>query len=209
MTDTPQGAVEARTNDSALPERGTASDVSSDDDIPGPVLPSNSNPVAGSTRQSGPTIPNLQDLELQQETAMEDSFEKREHLRELRRLDRKQQKAQVEDIAPRAAAGTKERTLEKKREKADANRAFAAGKTEAGGVADIADTDLLGGEDEGIEGYKKQRREMERKKNERELKREEILRARQAQREERLQQYKEKEERTMSGLLALAKARFG
>ena len=140
---------------------------------------------------------------------MEDSLEKQEHLRELRRLDRKQQKAQVEDIAPRAEAGTKERMLEKKREKADANRAFATGKTEAGGVEDVADTDLLGGEDEGIEGYKKQKREMERKKNERELKREEILRARQAEREQRLQRYKEKEERTMSGLLALAKARFG
>lgn len=143
------------------------------------------------------------------EIATEESLENRENLRELRRLDRKQQKAQVEEIAPRAEAGTKERMLEKKREKADANRTFASGKTEAGGVADVPDSDLLGGEDDGIEGYKKQKREMERKKNERELKREEILRARQAEREQRLQQYKEKEERTMSGLIALAKARFG
>ena len=127
------------------------------------------------------------------EIATEESLENHENLRELRRLDRKEQNAQVEEIAPRAEAGTKERMLEKKREKADANRAFAAGKTEAGGVADVPDTDLLGGEDDGIEGYKKQKREMERKKNERELKREEILRARQAEREQRLQKYKEKE----------------
>lgn len=143
------------------------------------------------------------------ENAAEDAFEERENLRDRRRSDRKQQKEQLEEIAPRAEAGTKDRMLEKKREKADANRAFAAGKTESGGVEDVPETDLLGGDDEGIEGYKKQKREMERKKNERELRREEIVRARQAEREERIQQYKEREEQTMSGLIALAKARFG
>ena len=99
--------------------------------------------------------------------------------------------------------------LEKKREKADSNRAFAAGKTEAGGVEDVADRDLLGGEDEGIEGFKWRKREMERKKNERELRKEEIMRARAEEREDRVRAYKEKEASTMSGLIALAKARFG
>lgn len=99
--------------------------------------------------------------------------------------------------------------LEKKREKADSNRVFAAGKTEGGGVEDVPDSDLLGGEDEGFEGYKRQKKDMERKKNERELRREEILRTRQAEREQRVQEYKEKEQRTMSGLVALAKAKFG
>ena len=99
--------------------------------------------------------------------------------------------------------------LEKKREKADRNRVFAAGKTEGGGVEEVPDSDLLGGEDEGMDGYKRQKRETERKKNERELRREEMLRARQAEREQRVQEYKEKEQRTMSGLVALARARFG
>lgn len=99
--------------------------------------------------------------------------------------------------------------LEKKREKADSNRAFAAGKTEAGGVEDVPENDLLGGDDGGLEGYKKQKMEMERKKNEREVRREEILRTRQVDREQRVLEYKEKEARTMSGLIALAKARFG
>ena len=99
--------------------------------------------------------------------------------------------------------------LEKKREKADSNRAFAAGKTEAGGVDDVPEADLLGGDDDGMEGLKKQKKEMERKKNEREVRRDELLRTRQVEREERIREYREKEERTMSGLVALAKARFG
>ena len=96
--------------------------------------------------------------------------------------------------------------LEKKREKADSNRAFASAKTESGGVDEVPETDLLG-DDDG--GFRKQKREMERKKNEREVRREEVLRARGAEREERMREYRVKEERTMSGLVALARARFG
>lgn len=99
--------------------------------------------------------------------------------------------------------------LEKKREKADLNRAFASAKTEAGGVEEVPESDLLGDGEGGFEGFKKQKKEMERKKNEREVRREEILRARMEELEERRRAYQAKEERTMSGLVALAKARFG
>ena len=99
--------------------------------------------------------------------------------------------------------------LEKKREKADSNRAFASAKTETGGVEEVPESDLLGDEDGGVEGFKKQKRETERKKNERELRREEIMRARAEEREERFREYKAREEKTMSGLVALARARFG
>ena len=124
-------------------------------------------------------------------------------------MDRKQQKEYLEEIVPRAEAGSKDRLLEKKREKADSNRLFAAGKTEAGGVDEVPEGDLLGDDDGGIEGFKKRKGELERKKNERELRKEEILRARAEEREERVRAYREKEEQTMSGLIALAKARFG
>ena len=72
----------------------------------------------------------------------------------------------------------------------------------------MPDSDLMGDEG-GLEGYKKQKGEVERKKNERELRKEEIWRAREAEREERLRIYREKEKDTMSGLVALARARFG
>lgn len=145
------------------------------------------------------------------ELATEEAEDQRAHLRTLRRLERHTEKERLNELVPRADAGTKDRMLEKKREKADSNRAFAAAKTEAGGaIEDVPEVDLFGGgDDDGVEGLKRQKREMERKKNEREVRRDEMLRARQAEREERVREYKEREEKTMSGLVALAKARFG
>ena len=139
----------------------------------------------------------------------ENAQAQREDLRIDRRQDRKVQKQRLEELVPRAEAGSKDRLLEKKREKADMNRAFASAKTEAGGVADVPESDLLGDEDGGLEGFKKRKTEMERKKNERELRKEAMLRERAEEREERVRAYREKEARTMSGLVALAKARFG
>lgn len=118
------------------------------------------------------------------------------------------QKERLDDIVPRAEAGSKDRMLEKKREKADNNRAFASAKTEGDGVEDVPEAVLLG-DVGGIEGFKVQKHEMERKKNEREIRREQILRARHEERDQRVKIYKAKEEKTMSGLIALAKTRFG
>lgn len=114
----------------------------------------------------------------------------------------------MEELIPRAEPGSRERQLEKKRETAATNRAFAAQKTESGGVEEVPDVDLLGGEG-ALDSFKKQKKEMERKKNDREIRREEILRARAVERDERIREYKAKEEKTMSGLIALAKQRFG
>lgn len=143
------------------------------------------------------------------ELEQEDALAHRQDLRTERHLDRKQQKERLDELVPRAETGSKDRMLEKKREKADSNRAFASAKTEAGGVEEVPESDLLGDGEGGIEGFRKQKKEMERKKNEREVRREEILRARMEELEERRRKYQAKEERTMSGLVALAKARFG
>ena len=142
---------------------------------------------------------------MEQETAQA----QRGDLRFDRRQDRKEQKERLDELVPRAEAGSKDRMLEKKREKADSHRAFASAKTEAGGVEEVPESDLLGDADGGIEGFKKRKSDMERKKNERELRKEAILKERAEEREERVQAYKEKEAKTMSGLIALAKARFG
>lgn len=139
----------------------------------------------------------------------ERSLENRQELREDRTVQRKKNKERLEELVPRAEAGSKDRMLERKREKADQNRSFAASKTEAGGVVDVPDADLLGDGDDGIEGYKKQKMDMERKKNEREIRRDEIMRARNEEREERVREYKAREDKTMAGLIALAKAKFG
>lgn len=203
---------------------------SSDEDVVGPTMPGRETKVYKSDKRRGPAIPNLQDLELQRgmahvrlsysiqdtdtlathlELEQEDSLARRQDLHVHRQIDRKKQKERLDDLVPRAEAGSKDRLLEKKREKADSNRAFASAKVVAGGIEEVAESDLLGNEEGGIEGFKKQKKEMDRKKNEREMRREEILRARLEELEERRREYRAREEKTMSGLVALAKARFG
>lgn len=191
-------AADTRNRDS----RQAASDEGSDsDDSIGPALPGQE----GRGSRMGPSIPRLEDLELKREMDAEDSMARREDVRFARKIDRREQKAALDELVPRAEAGTRERQLEKKKE---VNEKMKSYREKSPSAAEIPDTELMGGGD-GIEGYKKQKQEFERKKNERELRKEEILRARQAERDERLQEYRAKEEGTMTMLKALAKQRFG
>lgn len=141
--------------------------------------------------------------ELEAESATQD----RSLLRHARKADRQLQKEHLEDLIPRAPAGTKDRQLERKAELRASNSAFASAKGDA--VAEVPEADLMGDDEGGLEGYRKKKAEDERKKNDREVRREEILRARREEREERIRVYREKEGRTMEGLVALARARFG
>lgn len=67
----------------------------------------------------------------------------------------------------------------------------------------------MGSGDNDLTALKREKEKDQRKKNEREIRREEILRARAAEREERIQKYREKEEETIGWLQTLAKQRFG
>ncbi|CAG8948480.1 unnamed protein product [Penicillium salamii] len=179
-----------------------------DDDEYGPTLPQ---PGSARVGFMGPTIPRMQDLELKRETAIEDAIASRGESRDQYRAELRSHKAATrhleDEIAPRAEAGTRERQLEKRREVAASNRAFADSRR--GDSPDGArDEDIMGGDNE-LSALKQEKEKDQRKKNEREIRREEILRARTAEREERVQQYRQKEEETMSFLQALAKQRFG
>ncbi|KIW23870.1 uncharacterized protein PV07_12038 [Cladophialophora immunda] len=182
----------------------------------GPTLPSSLTSRAEHddflmSRGQGASIPSLDDLRARDDQAIEEAHAaRREHteqLRHERHLDRKIQKERLDELVPRAEPGSRERQLEKKRERAEANRTFAASK-EASGEVEVMDSDLMGEED-GFADLKKLQKEQERKKNERELRREEILRARRAEREIKLQAVKEKEEKTMSIFKEIARQRFG
>ena len=188
---------------------------STDEDDYGPLLPGSakSNPSSrnlGAVRAAGPAIPSLQDLQVKRETAEEDATECHDRqileLRRERRADRHMQKERLDELVPKAEPGTRERQLEKKREKADSNRAFAAGREEFD--PELRDADVMGDEDS-MSALKTMKQENERKKNERVVRREEVLRARRAEREERVREMREKEETTMSMLKELARARFG
>ncbi|KIW08230.1 uncharacterized protein PV09_01158 [Verruconis gallopava] len=189
------------TRDYCSRAQGNQSDDESEDDEFGPSLPAETR----SGKISGPAIPNMQELELAAELRAEEQSLARAELAYSRRVDRKLQKEQLEELVPRADPGSRERQLEKKR----LLNATIGGFKEAkeGGEVEVGDSDLMG--DDGLEGFKRRKAEMERKKTERELRKEEQLRARRAEREMRLMKAKEKEEKTMEYLKALAKERYG
>ena len=173
----------------------------SEEDDFGPALPFKSN----STRKTGPAIPSRDDLQLRDELREQDQLDEGKDLAYHRKQDRRLQNDRLEDLVPRAEPGTRERQLEKKREVAAANKAFADRKSP--GVEEFGDRDLMG--DDGIEAYKRQKREHEKRKTEREIKKEEIWRARAAEREEKLEKRREKEQITIEMLRQLAAERFG
>lgn len=183
-----------------------------DSDDFGPPLPTDLIHASGTDgKRAGPAIPRMDDLQLQRELLDESlSKERRQELEELRaarKADRKLQSARLDELVPRAEPGTRERQLEKKREAAASNKAFASSK-EPGGDVDLPDAEVMGGGDS-LEELKRMKQANERKKTEREIRREEVLRAKQVEREERVRGMKEKEAKTMAMLQEIAKARFG
>jgi hypothetical protein len=176
----------------------------SDDDF-GPAPPTE----VARHKGHGPTVPRLDDLtyrnELRDEDRARDRSEYAEEVRHERKTDRKAQKERLEELVPRADPGSRERQLEKKREVTSTLQSFRDAK-ESGDV-EVAEADLMG--DDGLDMYKRKTKEEERKKSEREIRREEIARARAAERDEKLAERREKEGKTMEFLMQLAKERFG
>lgn len=195
-----RGSLGGRDEQIAPSAEVKAKGESSDDEI-GPALPSQDTRIS----RAGPSVPRMEDLELRDELRDEDRAHRINDLRYARKLDRKVQKDRLEELVPRADPGSRERQLEKKREATSTLHAFREAKSP--GAEEVGEGDLLG--DDGIDGFKARKRDVERKKNEREIRKEEILRARAEEREERLQEVRAKEEKTMEMLKAIAKQRFG
>ncbi|KAF2431294.1 hypothetical protein EJ08DRAFT_632650 [Tothia fuscella] len=173
----------------------------SEEDEFGPAPPSKS----GGGQKAGPVIPRMEDLQYRDEILTEDQKAAREDLAYDRKQDRRVQKDRLEELIPRPDPGSRERQLEKKREVASTHASLRDEKE--AGVADVPEADLLG--DDGVDGFKRQKKEMERKKTERELRKEEVWRARAEERQERLTARKDKEDQTMEMFKAMAKSRFG
>ena len=153
---------------------------------------------------SGPAPATFEDLAQRDDLIAEQAAQQRKDIRVARKANRVEQRERMEDLTPRAEGGTKERALEKKRENSAAAKSYQEG-AEAGGPAEVAEKDLMGDSDE----IKVMRVREERKKNERELKREEALHARALEREERMKGLREKEDKTMGMLKQIARERFG
>ncbi|KAG7125348.1 hypothetical protein HYQ45_013222 [Verticillium longisporum] len=195
--------------DGAAEARGRGTDSDDDDDDMGPALPPSARWGAAAGARAGPGMPSLDDVAASREQRAEDAAraqrEAAEDLRHERRADRREQREKLDELVPRAEAGTRERRLEKKAMVNDKMKGFREGSP---GAAVVGDRELMGGGD-GVEELRREREREERKKTERELRREEIARAKAAEREERVREWKEREEGTMKALKELAKARFG
>jgi hypothetical protein len=176
-------------------------DQDSDVDEFGPALPDQVDQRA----RAGPVMPSGHDLQLRDELREEDRMYEREDLAYARKQDRKLQKDRLDDLIPRADPGSRERQLEKKREVAASNKAFADRKSPD--LEELGDRDLMG--EDSLDSYKRRKIEQQKKKTEREIKKEEMWRARAAEREEKLAKRREKEDATMDYLKKLAKERFG
>lgn len=168
----------------------------------GPTLPSSSR----RGQRMGVGIPSKDDLALRDETRGEDRAAAREDLRAERRWDRKMQKEQLDELVPRAEAGTRERKLEKKRE---VNAKMSEFRDKSPGAMTAAnDNELMGGGDS-LSEYKQQKAQEQRRKTEREIRREELQRAKQAEIDEKRRKWQEREQGTMNMLQELARQRFG
>ncbi|KAI1329446.1 hypothetical protein F5Y16DRAFT_98693 [Xylariaceae sp. FL0255] len=208
--------------------RDLGNDDDDDDDdeddynIYGPTLPqaseypSTSNSNNPLQTKHGPGIPNLADLTYRDELLAADSHSAYQNLRHERKLDRALQKERLEDLAPRADAGSHDRRLEKRREVREGNAAFAAARSgDAGGGAEMTDGEMYGGggggggAGGGEGGFEEFKKEADHKRSERESRREEIERARREERDERVRSYREREAGTVDMLREIARARFG
>lgn len=182
-----------------------------DDDDYVPLLPpGQTDTLRGSAHRRGPGMPTPDDLALQQEDAAAARSAELSDLRLARRADRALQRQQLDEILPRAEAGTRERQLEKRALVSEKMRGFKEARGEGGGIEEVGDGDLMGGGgDDDMQALKRAAAAQQRKKTERELRREAEARARMEEREERLREWREREEEKMKGLKELARARFG
>lgn len=160
---------------------------------------------AGAGRRAGAGIPSMQDLAHRDEMRQESREADKEDLRAERKADRKLQKERLDELVPRAEAGTRERKLEKRQEVNNKMREF---REKSPGMDASNEKELMGGGDSLAE-YKQMKAQEQRRKTEREIRREEIARAKQEEMDERRRKYQEKEQGTMSMLQELARQRFG
>ncbi|KAM4062923.1 RNA helicase [Hirsutella rhossiliensis] len=199
----PQQGSSGRSNDAWAPSNeqgGSAAGGDDDDDDYGPTLP-RSNP----RRRMGAKIPSLQDLSLRDELIQESKEAEREALRDARKADRALQKQRLEELAPRAEPGTRERKLEKRREANDSMRQL---REKSPGMEAGNDKELMGGGDS-VDEYKQMKATERRRKSERQVKKEEFERAKREMMEAKRLAWQQREEGTVSMLQELAKRRFG
>ena len=201
----PQRHQAEKTRDEKEESEGSDGTGEDGEDI-GPALP----PTHRDGARHAAPLPTMQDLHLRDELVAEEtsisSAAGVADIRHARRLDRKEQKDRLEELVPRADAGSHERRLEKKREVNDKMRSF---REKSPAAAAEADEGELMGDESSLAEIKREKEARERKKSERELRREEFRRAKMAEREVRVREYREREQETVEMFRELVRRRGG
>ncbi|KAF8420480.1 hypothetical protein EV426DRAFT_719411 [Tirmania nivea] len=197
-------------------------DDGGDSEIIGPLPPGYDAPGVRKQRaqRATATMPTIEDLDLQKGTpsppppkqtipptkrAAEQASSARQaqhaSQRESQRADLALQRERLDELCPRPEAGTRAAQLEKRKLQAEKLHS----RRDRSPIMDLPDADIMGGGG-GTDSFKQLKAAKERKKNERELRKEAILRQRMEEREGRLRMHREKEERTIAMLRALAES---
>lgn len=157
-------------------------------------------------QRPGPAVPTVSDLEVRRTLESEAREAELSSLRLSRRADRATQKERLDELLPRPEPATRERQLEKRRLTTEAMREFASAR-EPGAEMEVAEGELLGGgaDDE----YRRMLESSRQRKTEREVRREEVARARNAERDERIRGARAREEERLAVLREMARQRFG
>ncbi|KAF8455932.1 hypothetical protein BGX38DRAFT_1127955 [Terfezia claveryi] len=192
--------------DRASGESDSDASSSTSDEIVGPLPPGYDAPgVSKRGKKAAATMPTIEDLDLQKEQITSSRLADLTTLRASRRADRALQKERLDELVPRPTAGSHEAKLEKKKLLSEKLNSFRDKSPDM----DLPDAELMGGGGGGgggTDSFKQLKAAKERKKNERELRKEAILRQRMEEREGRLRMHREKEERTIAMLRALAES---
>ncbi|KAI9673123.1 MAG: hypothetical protein M1817_002985 [Caeruleum heppii] len=185
-------------------------DSESDDDFVGPELPSTTRDDGGGGKRAGAAAPKMDDLLMRREETLSTARQSHSDTKHLHKHAQKShrlaQKAELDDLLPKPDPGTHAARLEKR---AALNEKMSGYRDRSPG-GEVNDGELMGGgEADDLHALKRRIKEEGRKKNEREVRKDEMLRARAEEREERLREYRAKEDKTMEYLRAVAKQNFG
>jgi len=148
----------------------------------------------------GPALPTPEDLQLRKEQLLDD-LEDADRLRKATlKSQRKLEKERLEELVPRADAGTRERKLEKRAEIKAVHRSFRDKSPEI----TVSDDVLMGGDDIKADLLRQKKIEQER-----EARRDENYRLKEAERLQRQSEMNRREQGTMDMLKKLAQERYG
>ncbi|OLL24272.1 hypothetical protein NEOLI_003405 [Neolecta irregularis DAH-3] len=164
-------------------------------------MPPKANLIRRNSYTVGPSMPTQQDNQLQKERQQELHLYEEQEAQLARKRDRRIQKDRLEELAPKAEPGTRERQLEKKRE---LNQKLKSFREKSPDGVELKESDIYGDDD-----FKAKLAISKNAAAQREEMKEDRLREREMEKSVRKKELLTKEEETMKMFKEIAKQRYG